>query len=72
MDDQVLPGEVVAGDIIALPGAGQRVLVRTVRLGEGGFIFLVSSADDPSSDSVSQVTVTAHTRLELLGRIPVL
>jgi hypothetical protein len=71
MDDQVSPGEVVAGDIIAIPGAVQRALVRTVRLGQGGFIFMVSSADEPSSDAVRQITVTAQTRLEWFGRIPV-
>ena len=72
MNDEVLPGDVGAGDIIALPGANEELLVRQVRLGQGGFIFLVSAADDPSSEPARQVTLTAQTRLRRLGRVHVL
>jgi hypothetical protein len=71
VNDEVLPGDVGVGDIIALPGADEGLLVTRVRLGQGGFIFSVSAADDPSSESVRQVTLTARTRLQLLGRVPV-
>jgi hypothetical protein len=69
VNEEVLPGDVVVGDIIAIPGAAENVLVRTVRLGQGGFIFSVSAASDPSSESVYQVTLTAQTRLQRRGRV---
>jgi hypothetical protein len=72
VNDEVLPGDVGVGDIIALPGADKGLLVRKVRLGQGGFIFSVSAADDPSSESVSEVTLTARTQLRRLGRVHVL
>ena len=71
VNDEVLPGDIVAGDIVALPGADENLLVRTVRLGQGGFIFSVSAADDHSPESVYQVTLTARTRLQRLGRVHV-
>jgi hypothetical protein len=67
--DEVLPGDVVVGDVIVLPGADENLVVRMVRLGQGGFIFSVSAAGDPSPDSVYQVTLTARTRLQRLGRV---
>jgi hypothetical protein len=69
VSNEVLPGDVVVGDIIVLPGAGESLLVRTVRLGQGGFILSVSAPDDRSPESVYQVTLTAQTRLQRLGRI---
>jgi hypothetical protein len=72
VNDEVLPGDVGVGDIIALPGADEGLLVRKVRLGQGGFIFSVSAADDPSSGSVRLVTLTAGTPLQRLGRVHVL
>jgi hypothetical protein len=69
VDDEVLPGDVSLGDIIALPGTDESLLVRRVCLGQGGFIFSVSAADDPSPESVRQVTLTARTRLRRLGRV---
>jgi hypothetical protein len=70
--DEVLPGDVAVGDIIALPGAPEGLLVRMVRLGQGGFIFSVSAAGDASPESVYQVTLTAQTQLRRLGRVHVL
>jgi hypothetical protein len=34
VNEEILPGDVVAGDIIALPGVDRDLLVRTVRLGQ--------------------------------------
>ena len=72
VNDEVLPGDVGAGDIIALPGADEGLLVRNVSLGQGGFIFLVSAADGASANSVREITLTAQTRLRRLGRHHVL
>jgi hypothetical protein len=72
VNDEVLPGDVGVGDIIALPGTDEGLLVRKVSLGQGGFIFLVSAADDPSADRVHEVTLTTQTRLRRLGRVHVL
>lgn len=72
VSDEVLPGDVGVGDIIALPGTGEGLLVRKVSLGQGGFILLVSAADEPSADSVHEVTLTAQTHLQRLGRVHVL
>jgi hypothetical protein len=72
VNDEVLPGDVGAGDIIALPGTDEGLLVRKVSLGQGGFIFLVSAADEPSADRAREVTLTAQTRLRRLGRVHVL
>jgi hypothetical protein len=72
VNDEVLPGDVGVGDIIALPGTDEGLLVRKVSLGQGGFIFSVSDADDRSPDSVRQVTLTAQTPLQRLGRVRVL
>jgi hypothetical protein len=69
---EVLPGDVGVGDIIALPGTEEGLLVRKVSLGQGGFIFLVSAADEPSADSLHEVTLTAQTHLQRLGRVHVL
>jgi hypothetical protein len=38
MDVVILVGDVDAGDVIVLPGASDAVLVKKVRLGQGGFI----------------------------------
>jgi hypothetical protein len=64
---QVLPGDVVAGDVVALPGASQDLLVRAVRLGHGGFISRLTSPRS-FTGAVHQVTLTAHTPLERLSR----
>jgi hypothetical protein len=72
VNEEVLPGDVGVGDIIALPGADEGLVVRRVRLGQGGFIFSVSAPDDPSSEVVRQVTLTARTPLQRLGRVHVL
>ncbi len=39
-----MPGELDQGDMIALPGSTQQLLVKQVRLGKGGFILTVSAA----------------------------
>jgi len=72
VNDEVLSGDVGVGDIIALPGTDEGLLVTKVSMGQGGFIFLVSAADEPSADSAHEVTLTAQTRLRRLGRVRVL
>jgi hypothetical protein len=42
VDDVVLTGDLDAGDVIVLPGERQSVLVKKVRLGQGGFILTVA------------------------------
>lgn len=61
--DEVLPGDVSAGDVISLPGDGGAVRVRAVRLGHGGFQLTVGQpdSDGPAGDRV--ITLTAHIRL---------
>jgi hypothetical protein len=67
MEDVVLPGDVDAGAVIILPGGSDAVVVKKVRLGQGGFIFTVASADNtpvtetPATERV--VTLTAYTQL---------
>jgi hypothetical protein len=59
----ILAGEVDAGDVIMLPGAWDTVLVKQVRLGQGGFILTVVPADDDRSEAERLVTLTAGIRL---------
>ena len=58
-----LPGDVDAGDVIMLPGAGHEVLVKMVRLGQGGFILTVSPVGDDASGAERLITLTATMRL---------
>jgi hypothetical protein len=68
MADEILAGDIEVGDLIALSAGTEDLLVRAVRLGRGGFIVSVSPAGDPSSSSVSQVTLTAGTQLLRRGK----
>jgi hypothetical protein len=63
MEDVVLPGDVDAGAVIILPGSSDAVVVKTVRLGQGGFIFTVASAADGAPATERIVTLTTYTRL---------
>ncbi len=38
MADAVFPGDLSAGEVIALPGEGGELVVRAVRLGHGSFL----------------------------------
>jgi hypothetical protein len=59
----VLAGDIDAGDVIVLPDARDAVLVRQVRLGQGGFILTVAPVDDDGPEAERLVTLTAGIRL---------
>ena len=50
--------------MIMLPGTRDELLVKTVRLGQGGFILTVSSAggDTPGAERLITLTATTHIR----------
>lgn len=56
-------GDVNAGDVVVLPGASTAVLVKMVRLGQGGFILTVAPVDDDRPQAEQLVTLTAGARL---------
>ena len=55
----ILAGDINAGDVIVLPDARDRVLVKQVRLGQGGFILTVVPVDDDRPGAERLVTLTA-------------
>jgi hypothetical protein len=60
----ILAGDVHAGDVIALPDARTgAVLVKQVRLGQGGFILTVVPVDNDGPEAERLVTLTTRTRL---------
>ena len=67
MEDVVFAGDVNAGDVVVLPGASSAVLVKTVRLGQGGFIFTVAPVDDDRPQAERRITLTAAARLRKGG-----
>lgn len=77
MDELVKPGDLEAGDVIALPDSDGQFRVMTVRLGRGGFIVRLSPANGlaPRAEHESapgdehEVTLTVADRLRLYGRI---
>lgn len=71
MDEVVPPGDLEAGDVIALPDEAGRFLVRAVRLGQGGFILAVAPADGPQPGAERHVTLTAAIRVCRFGRVRV-
>jgi hypothetical protein len=64
----ILAGDVAAGDVILLPGTRDRVLVKQVRLGQGGFILTVVPADNDGAGAERLVTLTAGIRLRKTSR----
>ncbi len=68
MEDLVFAGDVNAGDVVVLPGASGAVLVKTVRLGQGGFIFTVAPVGDDRPQAERLVTLTAGMRLRKRGQ----
>jgi hypothetical protein len=63
VEDVVFVGDVNAGDVVMLPGASSAVLVKTVRLGQGGFILTVAPVGDDRPLAEELVTLTATARL---------
>jgi hypothetical protein len=59
----ILAGDVDAGDVVVLPDARDAVLVKQVRLGQGGFILAVTPVDDDKPEAERLVTLTAGIRL---------
>jgi hypothetical protein len=59
----ILAGDVDAGDVIVLPDARDAVLVKQVRLGQGGFILTVTPVGDDKPEAERLVTLTAGIRL---------
>lgn len=59
----VFVGDVNAGDVVVLPGASSAVLVKTVRLGQGGFILTVAPVGDDRPQAEELVTLGAGARL---------
>jgi hypothetical protein len=68
VDDVVLAGDVDTGDVIVLPDARDAVLVKQVRLGQGGFILTVAPVGDDRPEAERLVTLTAKIRLHKVGR----
>lgn len=69
MADVILAGDVDVGDVIVLPDADDAVLVRRVRLGQGGLIFAVTSASsDSPGEEERPVKLTTEIRLLRRGR----
>ena len=68
MEDVVLAGDVDVGDVIVLPDADEPVLVRRVRLGQGGLIFTVASATGDSPEQDRPVKLTTKVRLHSRAR----
>ena len=65
----ILAGDVDVGDVIALPGADDAVLVSRVRLGQGGLIFTVTPASgDSPGEEERPVKMTAEVRVRKRGR----
>lgn len=64
----VYVGDVNVGDVVVLPGASSAVLVKTVRLGQGGFILTVAPVGDDRPQAEELVTLTAGARLHKRGQ----
>jgi hypothetical protein len=77
VDELVNPGDLEAGDVIALPDSDGQFRVMKVRLGQGGFILRLSPANgsaagaehEPAPAAEHEVTLTVAARLRLYGRI---
>jgi hypothetical protein len=68
VEDVIQAGDVDVGDLIVLPGSDEQVLVAMVRLGQGGLIFTVTSADGGPPEQERLVKLTAEVRLRKRGR----
>ena len=66
--DTVLPGDLDPGDVIAVDGAAQELLVIAVRLGSGGFVLTVAPLQGGRPGPEHQLTLTAGTPVRKRGR----
>ena len=71
VDERAPPGDLEAGDVIALPDEAGRFLVRAVRLGQGGFILAVAPADGPQPKAERHVTLTTAMWVRRFGHVRV-
>jgi len=69
VDELVEPGDLEAGDVIALPDEDGQFRILTVRLGQGGFILRLSPADGAAPGPDREVTLTVAARLRRYGHI---
>jgi hypothetical protein len=63
VEEEVLPGDLDAGDVIMLSGALHELLVKAVRMGQGGYILTVTPIDDDTPGVEQLITLTATTHL---------
>jgi hypothetical protein len=66
--EKVLPGELGTSDVITLPAGRSAVVVRSVRLGSGGFIISAAPAAQTAPSDERLVTLTAWTAVMRHGR----
>jgi hypothetical protein len=67
VDELIIAGDVGAGDVIELPGTSDAVVVKRVRLGQGGFILTVAPVGDSSPEAERMITLTTRVRLRKQG-----
>jgi hypothetical protein len=67
VENLVFAADVNAGDVVELPGTSGAVVVKTVRLGQGGFILTVAPLGDDRLQAERLVTLTASARLRKHG-----
>jgi hypothetical protein len=68
VENVIQAGDVDVGDVIVLPGSDEQFLVAMVRLGQGGLVFTVTSADGGSAEEERLVKLTTEVRLRKRGR----
>jgi hypothetical protein len=68
VEDVIQASDVDVGDVIVLPGSDEQFLVAMVRLGQGGLVFTVRSADGGSAEEERLVKLTTEVRLRKRGR----
>ena len=67
MPDTVLPGDLDPGDVIAVDGVAEELLVIMIRLGSGGFVLTVAPLHGGRPGPERQLTLTAGTPVRKRG-----